>query len=135
MLDKKRRVIEWLKAIPGGGRTTEIDKDHVQYRSWWPDHYRFEELPHLREESTRQKPTRWANGYLDGEYKEWYENGQMRIHSYHKDGRLHGECKIWNVNGKLEDHTFYNRGRPVEKIFVNAKSSYILVDGNYYPDD
>lgn len=132
-MGKKRRVIEWLKAVPGGAKETKIDEDDIQYRSWWPDHYRFEEVPHLREQSTRRT---YSNNYnlLDGEYKEWYKSGQIRIHSYYKDGQLHGECKIWDESGELEDHNFYNRGRLVEKIFVNAKPSYILADGNYYPD-
>ena len=129
-MEKKRRVIEWLKAIPGGSRITEIDEHHIEYKSWWPGHYRFEELPQLHEQSVR-----WADGRLDGEYKEWHENGQLRVHSYYKDGQLHGECKIWDENGELVDHGFYNRTQRVEKIFVNAKPGHILVDGNYYADD
>jgi antitoxin component YwqK of YwqJK toxin-antitoxin module len=137
-LEKKRRVIEWLQAIPGGERVTRIDENHIEVKTWWPDNkYQFDEVPHLHEMSVKWCPDDGSSHHYytrDGEYKEWYENGQLRVHSFYKSGQIHGEYKIWQSDGQLETHGFANRGQEV-RIFFNAKPRHILVDGKYYPDD
>ncbi len=131
----KRLIINWLRAVPGGSRESKIDEEHVEYRSWWS---RYRKIPGkgfgpppLREISIRFTGTH----EMDGEYKEWYENGQLRIHSFYKEGRVHGEYKRWTDTGELEERAFFNRGEEVQKPFVNASPGYILADGNYYPDE
>jgi antitoxin component YwqK of YwqJK toxin-antitoxin module len=137
-LEKKRRVIEWLQAVPGGERVTKVDENHIELKTWWPDNkYQFDEAPHLREMSIKWGPNGDNDHYhtRDGEYKEWYESGELRVHSYYKQGRIHGECKIWTKDGKIDSHVFFNRGEELNRIFFNAKPGYILVDGKYYSDD
>jgi hypothetical protein len=36
-----------------------------------------------------------VNGRLDGEYKEWNEDGKLLAHFFYKNGLLDGECKEW----------------------------------------
>ena len=45
----------------------------------------------------------WYNkdNTLDGEYKRWYDNGQLAIHCWCKDGNSNGEYKQWYDNGQL----------------------------------
>ena len=47
-------------------------------------------------------------GRRQGEYKSWYENGQLKDHDFFVDNYLHGECKRWWDNGHLQLHGFYN---------------------------
>jgi len=43
---------------------------------------------------------------LQGEYKEWYENGQMNCHLSYLDNKLNGEQIAWHKNGNLQFHYF-----------------------------
>ena len=48
---------------------------------------------------------------IDGEYKSWYNNGQLECHYFYKDGKLHGEYKSWYNNGQPGSHYFYKDGK------------------------
>ena len=52
----------------------------------------------------------FKDGYLDGEYKSWYKNGQLESHRWYKDGWHNGEYKSWYKNGQLESHGWYKDG-------------------------
>jgi antitoxin component YwqK of YwqJK toxin-antitoxin module len=57
--------------------------------------------------------------HFNGEYKEWHNNGQLKIHTTYKDGNIDGEYKSWNDNGQLsiysgidgEFKSWYNDGQ------------------------
>ena len=53
----------------------------------------------------------WRHGLKHGEYKEWYNNGQLREHSHYVDGKLEGEFKEWFRNGQLRKHARYVDGK------------------------
>ena len=42
------------------------------------------------------------NGDLEGEYKEWYENGNLKIIKNYKDGKLNGVVTLYYPNGNLK---------------------------------
>jgi len=46
----------------------------------------------------------------NGEYKIFYDNGQLSIHNFYRDGKREGECKWWYENGQLEIQSFYRNG-------------------------
>jgi hypothetical protein len=56
----------------------------------------------------------YKNGELEGEYKMFYENGQLGEHSFFKEGEEHGEYKSWWENGKLSNHFFYQDSEVIE---------------------
>jgi antitoxin component YwqK of YwqJK toxin-antitoxin module len=41
------------------------------------------------------------DGYADGHYREWYENGTPRLDVWYKDGRVTGSFCLWYSNGQL----------------------------------
>jgi antitoxin component YwqK of YwqJK toxin-antitoxin module len=46
---------------------------------------------------------------LNGEYKEWYDNDQLRLQTSYLDGKMDGEYKLWNYNGELiKQHSITN---------------------------
>jgi antitoxin component YwqK of YwqJK toxin-antitoxin module len=45
-----------------------------------------------------------TGGKLDGEYKKWYDNGQIRFQGYYKDGERTNEYKCWRPTGQLLEH-------------------------------
>lgn len=47
---------------------------------------------------------------LHGEYKEWWDNGQLMIQGYYTNGKLHGEYKTWWDNGQLDTQCMYSNG-------------------------
>ena len=60
----------------------------------------------------------WLNdkGQYHGEYKWWYENGQLSEHCFCVNDLLHGEFKWWDRNGQLDDHRFYVNGEEVRDL-------------------
>ena len=56
----------------------------------------------------------YKNNTLHGERKGWYPDGQINVHCFYKDGELHGEYKYWGDNGELFDHKLYKDGKTVE---------------------
>jgi antitoxin component YwqK of YwqJK toxin-antitoxin module len=49
-------------------------------------------------------------GIKNGEYKEWYRNGVLRIYTTYKDGKVHGEYKAYWSNNRLMLSFIYNEG-------------------------
>jgi len=63
----------------------------------------FENLNHLKEYGV------WLSGiYGNDEYKLWYDNGQLRIHTFYKFREISGDYKEWHKNGQLKKQTFFN---------------------------
>jgi len=63
-------------------------------------------------------------GLLDDEYKAWHNNGQLHLHCFFKNDELEGEYKIWHGNGLLEAHQFYINDRIIwenEKLDLGEK--------------
>jgi antitoxin component YwqK of YwqJK toxin-antitoxin module len=50
-----------------------------------------------------------------GEYKEWYSDGQLFMHCFYKNGKREGECKLWRSNGQLFMHCFYKNSVIIEE--------------------
>ena len=57
----------------------------------------------------------WQDGKLHGEYKDWWENGNRWGHCFYKDGNLHGESKDWDNDGTLSVHHFYKDDKDITK--------------------
>ena len=55
------------------------------------------------------------DGKLDGEYKEYYKNGNLEYHKFYKDGELDGEYKRYYENENLKYHKFYKDGKEISK--------------------
>ena len=47
----------------------------------------------------------------EGEWKEWYDNGQLETQGFHKDGKREGDCKEWYDNGQLLSQGFFKDGK------------------------
>jgi len=58
----------------------------------------------------------YKNGKLNGEYKSWYKNGQLHSHSHYKNGTLNGEYKRWYDDGKISEHCFFKDGKEIKRI-------------------
>jgi antitoxin component YwqK of YwqJK toxin-antitoxin module len=67
----------------------------------------FEEYNRLGKVKARYKV---KYGIRNGEYKEWYTNGVLRIYTTYKDGKLQGEYKEWWSNKRLMFFFIYNEG-------------------------
>jgi hypothetical protein len=47
----------------------------------------------------------------EGEFKSWYDNGQMDTHCFYRDGQREGEFKTWHSNGQMDTQGFYRDGK------------------------
>jgi len=47
----------------------------------------------------------------NGDFKEWYPNGQIRTQQTYKDGVLNGPCNYWFDNGLAELTSYYIEGQ------------------------
>lgn len=50
------------------------------------------------------------NRQLDGEYKTFYDDGQIYLQEFYQDGKLENERKIWYKNGQIWSRSFYRNG-------------------------
>jgi TonB family protein len=53
----------------------------------------------------KDEKTKWM---LDGKYKEWYENGQLKVDIDYKDGLFVGRLTTYWENGKIKRREVYN---------------------------
>lgn len=60
------------------------------------------------------------NNRKQGEYKDYWENGNRWWHCFYLDSSKHGEFKSWSrQSGELEKHCFYDRGRVIHELPVS----------------
>ena len=59
----------------------------------------------------------WLSGE-EGEYKWWWNNGQLAYHAFYKKGVKHGESKTWSREGELVRHKSYKEGK-FERNYYN----------------
>lgn len=69
-------------------------------------------VKHLKHIRTGREYYEDERGFKQGEYKEWYSNGQMSEHLHYLDDDLHGDCKWWHENGQLLEHCYYMNNVP-----------------------
>jgi antitoxin component YwqK of YwqJK toxin-antitoxin module/tetratricopeptide (TPR) repeat protein len=53
------------------------------------------------------------DGYLEGEYKEFFDNGELEVISTYKDGYMDGPFTEYYKNGKVYSEGWYVEGEPV----------------------
>ena len=70
----------------------------------------------------------------DGNYKQFYSNGNRYSEENFKDGLKHGECKYYHKNGKLKEKVRYKNGLKSGKRFVYAESGEIILTEKYKKD-
>jgi len=64
---------------------------------------------HIRRNESwfRVSQATYINGNLDGEYIEWYEDGELRELGFYSNGKKHGKFSSWDENGlKTKESTF-----------------------------
>ena len=54
----------------------------------------------------------YANGKLEGEYREWWRNGKCRYSLFYKDNKFEGTQKAFFKNGHLREEANYLAGKP-----------------------
>ena len=87
-----------------------------------------------------------TGGCLNGEYKEWYEDGSKKVIRYYKYGKRSGSLSTWYKNGKIETfsefkdgilngeyNAWYDNGNKMYEIFFkNNKRHGTRID--YHPN-
>jgi MORN repeat protein len=97
---------------------------HGEYKTWYSGGYgQLYKLCFYKDDQLEGEYKRWyengqlrglcfdKDGQLEGESKSWYSNGQLWDHSFYKEGHLEGESKTWHKNGQLSQHCFYKNGQ------------------------
>ena len=64
----------------------------------------------------------YVNGKRHGEYKSWWGNGQLSVHCFYVNGEWHGEYKWWYRGGQLEEHYFYVNDEVVRDLIKEPVS-------------
>ena len=49
----------------------------------------------------------YTNGYPDGDFFEWYENGKLKLKSQFKMGEKHGYFYIWTTKGDIYSQRYF----------------------------
>jgi antitoxin component YwqK of YwqJK toxin-antitoxin module len=60
----------------------------------------------------------YRDGILEGETKSWYENGRPQFQIFYKNGKSEGERKMWLDNGDLWGDLFYQDGKLIDSSFL-----------------
>jgi antitoxin component YwqK of YwqJK toxin-antitoxin module len=98
------KELERAKACETWDELKEVIIDNI----WWCIE-KYIELPDGHYKNSYREFT-LVNGKLHGEFKRWFDNGQLNIHYTFKKGELHGEYKEWWSNGELHEHRVYKHG-------------------------
>ena len=72
--------------------------------------YIYENVDKVDDKGNREEYTE-RYGKKEGEYKVWYENGQLWAQEYYKEGKMEGEFKVWWCNGQLWAQEYYKEGK------------------------
>ena len=71
----------------------------------------------------------------NGEYKDWYYNGQMSEKGTHVNGQKDGDYKYWHYNGSIKNHFVYANGKKKGeyKYFKNGqrRAYYTYINDEY----
>ena len=76
----------------------------------------------------------YKDGQLHGEYKEFYENGQLGIVSNYKNGKLEGEYKHFRENGVLDFEANYKDGKREGEYKTYYENGNLAMTCNYEND-
>jgi antitoxin component YwqK of YwqJK toxin-antitoxin module len=76
-------------------------------------------------------------GLKDGEYKEWWKDGQIYIQTTYVDDEIHGIYKGWHINGNIACQLNYINGKrngELKSWWFDGKKFTIcnLIDGKLY---
>ncbi len=87
---------------------------HIPYMDMWissiVEGYIYEKVDKVNEKGNREEYiTRY--GKKEGEYKEWWNSGQLYCQCYFKEDKLEGEAKEWCENGQLWRLCYYKEGK------------------------
>jgi antitoxin component YwqK of YwqJK toxin-antitoxin module len=53
----------------------------------------------------------YINDIKNGKWEEWYESGQLMCQQFYKNGKIEGECKEWYTNGEIACNDYYMDGK------------------------
>jgi len=53
---------------------------------------------------------KWNNGIKDGAWKQYFDNGIIKLQAIFKNGKLHGDYRVYHSNGKTYVEGQYNNG-------------------------
>ncbi len=74
----------------------------------------------------------YLNDKRHGEYKYYRSNGQLFEQSFYINGKHHGEYKSYHWNGKLNHATFYYQGTDLNvnpNTLTEKDKTYIMLSG------
>jgi antitoxin component YwqK of YwqJK toxin-antitoxin module len=77
------------------------------------------------------KKCSYVNGKLNGEYKEWYDNRNLKLESNYVNGELHGKYNEWYDNGKPKVETTYVSGEKHGKYQEWYKNGQLKVEATF----
>jgi len=107
----------WISSIVEGYIYEKVNKiDEKGYREEYTERYDGEKEGEYKKWKSGENgqlyiQKYYKEGYLDGEFKVWYENGQLWFQKYYKEGEYHGEYKRWWSNGQLSCQEYYKEGK------------------------
>ncbi len=77
----------------------------------------------------------YKNGKLEGECKKYYDSGQLFITSNYKNGKLEGECKEYYDSGQLFITSNYKNGKYEGEYIEYYSNNKIRLICNYKNDE
>jgi len=91
--------------------------------------YRFNEL--VEREKINQKN---SEGEKVGVWKEFYENGEIKLEQQFKQGKLHGKTKYYTSNGQLIKTEYFENDTVLEHISAELDFEEPVEKEEYYSD-
>ena len=58
----------------------------------------------------------YVNGLINGEFKQYHQNGRLWLICNYLNDKIDGEYKIYHPNGDLHSHIIYSHGRIINTI-------------------
>jgi antitoxin component YwqK of YwqJK toxin-antitoxin module len=93
----------WVRDLSDNGKTKTLFKEYVKYVNGKVD---------ITNKNGRREEYTLKDNKLEGEYKQWYPNGQLSSRGYYKEGKPEGEYNWWGPKGNLSSKSYYKEGKP-----------------------
>lgn len=79
----------------------------------------------------------FKNGLKEGEYVAWWPNGNKQLHYFFENGEYEGGCREWNNEGSLIKLANYKKGHEegLQQLWYDngkVRANYVVKEGRRY---
>lgn len=105
-------TVDYVDNQPQGWQVQYHPNGKVKQKQFNDEHGTQRSYALWNEQGVHTLQWQWDEQHREqGDFKEWYDNGQLKDHKIYKDAKLEGPVVTWYENGQMESSTDYQDGK------------------------